>query len=60
MNYGFTVTPGLTVKPVAQYVVHPDEIGSVNPRRVSNAFVIGAQLSINLGSALGFPQFIPY
>ncbi len=60
VNYGYTVLPGVTVKPTAQYVIHPDEIGFVNPRKVSNAFVIGAQLSVNLGAMLGFPQFVPY
>jgi porin len=60
LNYGFTVIPGVTLKPVAQYVVHPDEIGFPSPRRVSNAFVVGAQISVNFGAALGFPQFVPY
>ncbi len=60
VNYGFSVIPGVVIKPALQYVIHPDEIGFVAPRKVPNALVIGAQLSIDLGAALHFPQFVPY
>jgi porin len=60
VNYGFNVLPGVTLKPVAQYVVNPDEIGFAFPRKVSNAFVIGGQISVDFGALFGFPQFVPY
>jgi porin len=61
LNYGFSVIPGVTVKPVIEYVIHPDAIGfPPNPSKVQNALVIGTQLSINFNGALQLPQFIPH
>ena len=60
LNYGYNVLPGVTLKPTVQYVVHPDEIGFPFPRKVSNAFVIGGQISVDFGALFGFPQFVPY
>jgi porin len=60
VNYGFTVFPGVTLKPAVQYVVHPDQIGFVPQKKVNNAVVVGVQFSVNFGAAAGFPQFIPY
>jgi hypothetical protein len=45
--------------PVAQYVVHPDAIGFATPRPgVDHAFVVGAQVAINLGEVLGLPHWV--
>jgi porin len=60
VNYGFALFPGVTLKPVVQYVVNPDQINFVPQRKVNNALVVGAQFSINFGPLAGFPQFIPY
>jgi porin len=60
VNYGFTVFPGVTIKPSVEYVVHPDQIGFVPQKKVSNAVVVGVQFSVNFGALAGFPQFVPY
>jgi porin len=59
VNYRIAIARGFDLLPVAQYVVHPDAIGFATPRPgVSNAFVVGAQVAINLGEALGLPHWI--
>ena len=60
MNYGMQITRGVVFKPVLQYEIHPDQIYFSNARKVPNAFVIGAQISVNLGSLLRFPSFVAY
>ena len=58
-DYHVAVAPGLQVIPDVQYVIHPDEIGFSNPRSgVDHAFVIGVQIVINFGDALGLPQWM--
>ena len=54
VNYGISLYPGITFKPVTQYVIHP------NLTRASNAWVVGAQVSIDAGTVLKLPQFVPY
>jgi carbohydrate-selective porin OprB len=58
-NYKIAIALGVNLLPVAQYVVHPDAIGFHTPRPgVSHAFVVGAQVAINIGEALGLPHWI--
>jgi porin len=58
-NYSFAVAPGVSIAPVAQYVIHPDQIGFNNPSPgVHGAFLIGAQVVIDLNEMLGLPRFI--
>jgi porin len=58
-NYRIAITRGVDLVPVAQYVVHPDAIGFHAPRPgVDHAFVVGAQVAINLGEVLGLPHWI--
>lgn len=53
------IAPGIQVVPDAQFVIHPDEIGFSNPRPgVDHAFIVGVQVVINLGEALGLPQWM--
>jgi porin len=59
-NYGFSLWPGVIIKPVTQYIIRPDEIGFVNPKRPGNAWVVGVQLSLDAAAALKFPQFVPH
>ena len=59
VNYTVALAPGLSIAPVAQYVIHPDGIGFTNPSHgFHGAFLIGAQVVINLNEMLGLPRFI--
>jgi porin len=59
VDYHVAIAPGIQVVPDAQFVVHPDEIGFSNPRPgVDHAFIVGVQVVINLGEALGLPQWM--
>jgi porin len=59
VNYRIAIALGVDLLPVAQYVVHPDAIGFNTPRPgVGHAFVVGAQVSINVGEMLGLPHWI--
>jgi porin len=61
LNYGFSVIPGITVKPYTQYVIAPTNadapIGSTQPK---NAWLIGVQFVVDLAQAFEWPQFIPH
>ncbi len=58
--YGVNIASGVTLKPYVQYVVHPDQIGYVPPRRLANATVVGLQLNFNVNAAFGLPYFVPH
>ena len=59
VNYKIAIALGVDLVPIAQYVVHPDAIGFHTPRPgVDHAFVVGAQVDINLGEILGLPHWI--
>jgi porin len=59
VNYKIAIAPGISLEPTAQYVVHPDEIGFNDPAPgVDHAFVVGAQVAINLGEVLGLPHWL--
>jgi carbohydrate-selective porin OprB len=60
LNYGFTAWPGIILKPVTQYIYHPNEIGFVPQKRPTDAWVVGVQLSLDAAAALKFPQFVPH
>lgn len=55
-DYGFEVMPGATVSPVVEYIVNP----SSATHKVDNAWILGAQLYINLTQILKFPVFVPH
>lgn len=56
LSYGFTITPGVVAKPTIMYIIHP----SAAPTPVNNAWVLGAQLYIDLASILKWPVFVPH
>jgi porin len=59
LNYKIAIAPGIDFVPVAQFVVHPDQIGFSNPRPgVDHAFVVGAQVVFNIGEMIGLPRWI--
>ena len=61
VNYGYSLYPGVTIKPVAQYVINPNNnLAPAGSREPSNAFVIGVQVAINAAAVFGFPQFVPH
>ena len=59
-NYSFELAPGLTIKPYAAYIFHPDQYPfdvSPNPN-VTYAFETGARLTVALNDLLGIrPQY---
>ena len=58
VNYGFQVVPGLTVKPYTQYVIAPNDfLAPAGTREPGNAWVVGLQVSLDLGKFFGFPKF---
>jgi porin len=58
-DYHVAIAPGIQVIPDAQFVIHPDEIGFSYPRPgADHAFILGAQVVINLGEDLGLPQWM--
>jgi porin len=57
-DYKIAIAPGISLIPDAQYVIHPDEIGFNDPSPgVDHAFIIGAQVAINIGEMLGLPHW---
>ena len=59
VNYGIAIAPGITLKPAAEFVIHPDEIGFNDPTPGDNtAFVVGAQVSINFNELFGLPAWV--
>jgi porin len=61
LNYGFQLTPGITIKPFGQYVVHPNNfLSPIGSRQPDNAWVVGVQVAINAGEFFGFPQFVAH
>jgi carbohydrate-selective porin OprB len=61
LNYGFSVIPGITVKPYTQYVLNPTNPGApIGSAQVKNAWVIGVQFVLDLAQAFEWPQFIPH
>jgi carbohydrate-selective porin OprB len=58
VNYGFQVVPGLTVKPYTPYVIAPNDfLAPAGTREPGNAWVVGLQVSLDLGKFFGFPKF---
>ena len=60
LNYGINIYPGVTLKPVTQYVINPDEYGFSGGKHPDHAWVVGAQVAIDFGSVLHMPQFIAH
>jgi porin len=59
VNYKCAIAPGIDLIPVAEYVLHPDEIGFDNPApNVDHSFVIGAQVAIDVGKMIGLPHWL--
>lgn len=59
LNYGYTVIPGLVVKPYTQIVVSPNDILPLpDTKRPSTAWVLGFQIAINVAQIFGMPQYV--
>ncbi|MBE7204777.1 MAG: carbohydrate porin, partial [Parafilimonas terrae] len=56
--YGIQVTPAIRLMPNLQYVINPQlqERYFAQPKRVPDAFVIGAKLSVDLFTLAGFAK----
>jgi len=55
LNYGVQLMRGVVLMPNVQYTIHPDNSGIPKTRVLpKNLFVLGLDLNINLGKALGF------
>lgn len=57
VNYSIAAAPGIQIRPFAQYVARPDQIG-FRPVVASNrhASMLGVQVSASLGDMLGLPS----
>jgi porin len=61
LNYGFSIIPGITFKPVANYIVNPTNGNQASgPIQPKNAWLLGFQIAIDLAQAFEWPQFIPH
>ncbi|PPQ35293.1 carbohydrate porin [Rhodopila globiformis] len=62
LNYAFSIVPGITFKPVANYVVNPSNVngGSGVGFKPHNAWLLGFQVAIDLGQAFEWPTFVPH
>ena len=61
LNYGFELAPGVELKPVVAYWIHPDmAFGLSFPGKThaNNAWLVGAQLSLSPNGAFGLPAFV--
>jgi porin len=58
VSYGIQVTPAIRLMPNLQYVINPQlqERYFAQPKRVPDAFVIGAKLSVDLFTLAGFAK----
>ena len=56
VNYGMAVAPGLTFKPFAQFISHPDQSSSAAPSgNNTHALFVGALFEANMASLFGLP-----
>jgi porin len=61
VNYGFQVIPGVTVKPVMEYVISPNNpLAPVGSKQPSDAWIVGVQVALNVGEMFHFPQFVAH
>jgi porin len=61
LNYGYSIIPGVVLKPYTQYVVAPNDLLPLpGTKRPSNAWIVGFQVSVDVGQMFGFPQFVAY
>jgi len=58
LNYGIQLTPAIRLMPNLQYVITPQlqERYFAQPKRVPDAFVVGAKLSVDLLTLAGFAK----
>ena len=59
IDYAYQLAPGVTLQPTVAYFINPDGNGleTTPPKRLKNAWVIGAQLAVGLNGAFGLPSF---
>jgi carbohydrate-selective porin OprB len=61
LNYGYSLIPGVTIKPYTQYVISPSNAGAApGSKQPSNAWLIGVQFVLDFAQAFEWPQFIPH
>ena len=57
LNYGIQVTPAIRLTPNLQYIINPDQTRfPYRPRNISDAFVVGAKLSVDLFTLAGLAR----
>ena len=61
LNYGLSIVPGITFKPVVDWIIDPTN-GDVasGPIKPHDAWLLGFQLAIDLGQAFEWPTFVPH
>jgi porin len=56
LNYGFAASPGITVYPFGQYIVHPNELGLTVPTPKDRfAWTVGVRAVVRFETLLGLP-----
>ncbi len=57
VNYGVALAPGLSIKPFAEFISHPDQANAVTPSsNDTHALFVGALVELEVGSFLGLPR----
>jgi porin len=58
-DYSFQLATGLTIKPYATYIFHPDQyLFDVSPNpKVTYVFETGLRLTVALNDVLGLPKY---
>lgn len=57
-EYTVDLGSGVTIRPFVQYILHPDQIFTINKSpNLQSATVVGLNLDINFNEALGLPIF---
>jgi porin len=57
LMYGYAAAPGVTIRPNLQYIINPDSrYTPTTPKNIPDAFVVGLQITANLGDLMGLPR----
>ena len=59
LNYGYQLTPSITLKPNLQVSIHPMQINTPTQSNPSDYVVVGLQAVVNIDKLLGIPD-IPF
>jgi porin len=56
VNYGFTIAPGMAIKPFFEFISHPDQATTTGPSgNNTHAIFVGALFEVDVAHLLGLP-----